>query len=276
MAEGNHLFPSRTQSLSPPAPMVLQFSLWESRTLPGFFLWEARVIERIIRWIQKKTNQAGKRGVVFGLSGGIDSAVVAVLCKKAFADNNLALILPIESNPEDISHAMKIVNQYKIKFKSIDLSSNYHELLSKFGQTNNKMANNNLKPRLRMLTLYYFAQIKDYLVVGTGNRSEIYLGYYTKYGDGGVDILPLGNILKKDVVKIAKYLNIPNEIITKPPSAGLWNNQTDENDLGFTYDQLDTFLETGKMSNQMIKKKIINMHQSSSHKRERPPMTDHN
>ena len=231
-------------------------------------------VEKIIIWIKKKVQITGKKGVIYGLSGGIDSAVVAVLCQRAFPENNMALILPCESSDNDIHDAMSIIEKYHISYRNIDLTQIYQQLLSNTdidATYDNKIARANIKPRLRMIVLYYFASILGYLVVGTGNKSEISIGYFTKYGDGGVDILPLGNILKSDIFEIAKFLAIPQSIISKTPSAGLWKNQTDEQEMGFSYEQLDNFLKYGKLQDQEIEKAIVRMRRLSVHKRNIPP-----
>jgi NAD+ synthase len=121
-----------------------------------------------------------------------------------------------------------------------------------------------------MTTLYYFANKLNYLVVGTGNKSEIMIGYFTKYGDGGADILPLGNLLKNQIKELAEYLGIPKKIINKPPSAGLWEGQTDEEEIGISYNQLDKYLRTGKLNNKIVEKKIQDKITKSTHKRTTP------
>ncbi|HNR66148.1 MAG TPA: NAD(+) synthase, partial [Atribacterota bacterium] len=221
----------------------------------------------------KKVRTAGKKGVIFGLSGGLDSAVLAVLCKRAFPDNTTALILPCESIENDLIDAMQITNKYHIDYQQFDLTPLYRQIISitNTQNFNNKMAKANIKPRLRMIMLYYFASIHDYLVVGASNKSEISIGYFTKYGDGGVDILPLGNIVKSEIFEIARFLEIPENIISKPPSAGLWENQTDEQEMGFSYEQLDTFLKYGTLKNKNIERVILAMNRLSTHKRKRPP-----
>ena len=127
--------------------------------------------------IREKTKDAVKKGVIYGLSGGIDSAVIAVLCKKAFPDNNIALILSCESLTSDIEDAMKIINKYNLDYKNMNLTPIYNQLLCTMDNNDNKLAKANIKPRLRMIVLYYFANMFDYLVVGTGNKSEISIGY---------------------------------------------------------------------------------------------------
>jgi NAD+ synthase len=129
-----------------------------------------------------------------------------------------------------------------------------------------RLAVANIKSRLRMITLYYNAGVKNYLVAGTGNRSELTIGYFTKYGDGGVDFLPLTSFVKKEVVELAHKLGIPEIVITKPPTAGLWENQTDEQEMGMCYEDLDNYILTGSGSEQ-IKNKVEGMCQRSTHKR---------
>lgn len=234
-------------------------------------------IEKIVEWIRKQVNNAGKKGLVFGLSGGIDSAVVAALCQKAFPAHILALRMPCESLDSDINDAREMTDKFHIPYDHIDLTTTYRHLLSILKTENNqysKMAKANIKPRLRMIVLYYFAQHLNYLVVGTGNKSELSIGYFTKHGDGGVDILPLGNSLKSEVREMAAYLGIPENIINKPPSAGLWNHQTDEKEMGFSYAVLDHFLATGELEDKDLKSKIMKMNQLSSHKRRTPPVPD--
>ncbi|MDD2353148.1 MAG: NAD(+) synthase [Candidatus Caldatribacteriota bacterium] len=231
-------------------------------------------IDRIAEWIREKVISAEKKGTIFGLSGGIDSAVIAALCKKVFPDNVMALILPCESNTLDIEDSLKVVNKYNINYKIIDLTAIYNQLLLIMETEGDKMAKANIKPRLRMIVLYYYASILDCLVVGTGNKSELSIGYFTKYGDGGVDILPLGNILKVEVRAMAEQLSVPKSIIEKPPTAGLWENQTDENEMGFSYAILDSFLKTGKVEDKEIENKILQMNRVSEHKRTRPPIPE--
>ena len=136
-----------------------------------------------------------------------------------------------------------------------------------------RLAQANLRPRLRMLTLYYIANQLKYAVAGAGNRSELSVGYFTKYGDGGADILPLGNLVKGQVRKMASFLDIPQQIIDKPPSAGLWEGQTDEDELGLSYEELDRYLNSGEAPDG-VRRKIESMIAASEHKRQPPPVPD--
>jgi NAD+ synthase len=213
--------------------------------------------KRIIVWLKRKIKDAKKKGIVLGLSGGIDSSVVAVLCKKAIGNKNLlCILLPCQSQKIDIIDAKKVAKKFDLNIKTIDLTNVYQNFLKVLPE-GNKLSLANIKPRLRMLTLYYFANNLNYIVAGTGNKSELSVGYFTKYGDGGVDILPIGNLYKSEVRAMAKYLNIPSEIIKKPPTAGLWAGQTDEDEMGMTYDYLEYSLKNKKL-NKKLKQYVEN------------------
>jgi len=233
--------------------------------------------KKIASWIKKQVKAASAKGCILGLSGGVDSAVVAALCKLAFPKNVLGILMPCYSNPQDLKDAQKIAKKFSIPTRLINLEKAFGQLQlqlqgEKYNAKEKNLAIANMKPRLRMLTLYYYANQLNYLVVGTGNKSEAVMGYCTKYGDGGVDILPLAQLLKTQVRKLAKDLGIPAEIISKPPSAGLWAGQTDEVEMGITYDDLDRIivgLETGKTKglNQALVKKVTAKMKASEHKR---------
>ncbi len=230
-----------------------------------------KVCDELILWLRQKVEEAGASGVVFGLSGGIDSSVVGAFSKKAFPNSSLGLIMPCYSNERDKRDAIKVAERFGIEYRIVPLEpiyDKYIEILPEEGN-NIKLARANIKPRLRMVTLYYFANTYNYMVVGTGNRSELEVGYFTKYGDGGVDLLPLGGFVKSEVRELARCLDIPGEIIVKPPSAGLWEGQTDEKEMGLTYEELDTYLLTGKGDPKVIEK-IEAMRKKSAHKRVLP------
>jgi NAD+ synthase len=229
--------------------------------------------DRITAWIGEKVAEAKCKGVVFGLSGGLDSSVVGVLCKRAFPDNTLAVIMPCYSDETDIAHAQAVVQKFQIPTTTIALEGVFDSLLKVLPDENDpatkKLAEANVKVRLRMVTLYYLANRLCYLVVGTSNRSELSVGYFTKYGDGGVDIMPLGNLVKSQVRQLAIHLGIPEEIIAKPPSAGLWAGQTDEREMGITYQELDRYLASGEAEAE-LKRRVDAMVEGSAHKRSTP------
>jgi NAD+ synthase len=230
---------------------------------------------KLTSWIGEQVKAADAKGVVLGISGGLDSSAVAVLCKKALPQNTLGVLMPCYSSEIDLSHARLVAQKFDIATTTVTLDSVFDAVKKAlpsagFDAETEKLAQANLKPRLRMLTLYYLANRLGYLVVGSGNRSELEVGYFTKYGDGGVDILPLGNLLKSEVRELARYLGIPEEIISKPPSAGLWPGQTDEGELGISYEELDRYLMSGEASAE-VKQRIEALSRSAAHKRCPPP-----
>lgn len=234
----------------------------------------AELKKKIVIWIREETKKARKKGVILGLSGGIDSAVTAILAKKAVGENLVSLILPCESSKEDLEDAALIVRIFKLETKTIDLSETYKGLVKILPRAN-KISYANLKPRLRMLILYYFANKFNYLVCGTSNKSEREIGYFTKFGDGAADILPLGNLLKSEVRDLAEDLGVPERIIKKTPSAGLWPAQTDEGEMGITYKELDDILaRTENKKRQILPeekvRKVKEMMARSQHKRQGP------
>jgi len=241
-----------------------------------------RIISEIQEWINDYCKSANADGIVVGISGGIDSAVTSSLCANAIGkDAVIGLGLPCLSNPKDLSDAKLLAAQLGIEFIIFDLSSVYEEIMKITANIieSNNLATANLKARLRMVTWYFTAQsMGNYLIGGTGNRSELAIGYFTKYGDGGVDIEPLGGLYKCEVRKIAKKLNIPENIINKPPSAGLWKGQTDEGEIGMKYDLLDEIiyridynLDLNDLNRSDIEK-VKEMMRSSQHKLKMPPI----
>ena len=208
----------------------------------------------LVIWLRERAQEAHAKGFIFGLSGGIDSAVVAGLAKRVFPENSLGLIMPCDSIDDDKNDALKIAKSLDLEVKVVDLTNTYNELLKASFTSENKLARSNIKPRLRMTTLYYYGQDLGYLVVGPSNGSEWYVGYSTKYGDSGADIYPIANILKTDIFKLAKALDLPDFIIEKKPSAGLWKGQSDESEMGFTYEVLDSYIRGEKIPEEEIKK----------------------
>ncbi len=232
----------------------------------------------LVAWIKDKVRAARCRGVVLGLSGGLDSSVLGVLCQRAFPQDILGVIMPCHSTDTDKTHADILARQFNIPSIEVCLDSVFDamiEILPDY-QPEPALANlarANLKARLRMVTLYYIANQLRYMVAGSGNRSELTIGYFTKHGDSGVDILPLGNLVKGEVVELARYLKIPGEIIDKPPSAGLWEGQTDEAEMGFSYEVLDRYILTGNAP-EALKRKIEAMKAAAAHKRTVPPIAE--
>jgi NAD+ synthase len=234
-----------------------------------------QLAEKLTLWIRDKVSAARYKGVVVGMSGGLDSSVSAVLCHRAFPQSMFGMLMPCYSSQEDREHALATAGKFSIPTKIVVLDTVFDTLLKALPSDRvdpavSRLAQANLKSRLRMLTLYYFANQLKYMVVGAGNRSELAVGYFTKYGDGGVDILPLGNLVKGQVRELASFLGIPQQIIDKPISAGLWQGQTDEAELGFTYEELDRYLVTGEVSDE-LEEKIKSMIAASDHKRLPPP-----
>ncbi|OGO45194.1 MAG: NAD(+) synthase [Chloroflexi bacterium RBG_16_60_22] len=233
---------------------------------------------RLVAWIKEKVAEAGLRGVVLGLSGGLDSSVLGVLCFRAFPQDTLGVIMPCHSLPEDGAHARALADRFNIPTAEVPLDNIYDTLLDTLPDYQPeagiaRLARANLKARLRMVTLYYIANQRQYLVAGSGNRAETTIGYFTKYGDGGVDILPLGNLVKEQVRELARHLDIPREIIAKPPSAGLWEGQTDEAEMGLSYDSLDRYILTGDAPEE-LKNRIETLKDASRHKRAQPPTAE--
>lgn len=229
----------------------------------------------LIEWLKGKVKDANAKGVVFGLSGGIDSSVAGILAKKAFPDNTLALIMPCYSNKQDKIDALKLAKKFNIDYEVKNLNNlfdSFKELVgAKKQESQANLALANAKPRLRMVTLYYYSAQNNYLVLGTDNWSELKVGYFTKYGDGGIDLTILGRLVKTEVRELAKHLGVPQEIIDKKPSAGLWADQTDEGEMGLSYEELDRYILTGQAEPE-VRKKIENLSSKNRHKLEPIPI----
>lgn len=233
---------------------------------------------QLIDWIQNSVLNMGCKGVVLGMSGGIDSSVVAVLCKYAFPDNILGIIMPCHSNDIDREHAQNLADKFTIPVKTVGLDEVYNTFKKAVFFNGKdldriKSAESNIKPRLRMVTLYYYANLFNYTVVGATNRSELEVGYFTKYGDGGVDIMPIAMLVKMQVQQLAVYLGIPPEILNKAPSAGLWDGQTDEEEMGLLYEELDRYILTGEGST-AVKARIDILSGKNRHKKSLPIVPD--
>jgi NAD+ synthase len=250
--------------------------------------------QRIAAWMRRQLTASGARGFVVGLSGGIDSAVVARLAQLAAPGAVVAALLPCHSDPKDEHDAGLVAQHFALATARVDLSHSYDRLLvdaqsalsTALAQVRDAMPVDplharrplaNVKPRLRMTTLYFLANTLNYLIAGTGNRSELSIGYFTKYGDGGADLMPIGHLLKSEVRALARELNVPDAIIERTPSAGLCLGQSDEEEMGFTYTDLERYLEEGPQSvSPALAMKIERLVRTSEHKRNLPPIPDEN
>ena len=219
--------------------------------------------QAIVNWLRERLAQSTAVGFVVGMSGGLDSAVVACLCQAAAPGRVLGVIMPCHGDRDDDEDARLVAEQFDIPTVRIDLAPVHDVLIEDLrytadhlpeGQSAAAVARDdlrarvpmaNVKPRLRMTTLYFLANTMNYLVAGTGNRSELAVGYFTKFGDGAGDLLPIGDLLKREVREVARALDVPETIIDRVPSAGLWIGQTDEEEMGFSYAELDTYLTRG-------------------------------
>lgn len=235
-----------------------------------------KIIEETVIWLKRQVKESHTKGLLVGLSGGLDSAVVAHLIKKAFPEDSLAVIMPIKSNPTDIKHANKVADVSQIKTETIDLTESHQMLLetiqgiSDWDESKARLNDANLRARLRMSTLYAVATNFNYLVVGTDNKAEWYTGYFTKFGDGGVDIQPIIDLTKSEVKAMAKELGVYQAVIDKEPSADLWEGQTDEEEMGTSYEMIDAHLNGEEIPEKdaLIIKKL---HEKSEHKRKIAP-----
>ena len=226
--------------------------------------------EQRVAFIRRVLDESGAEGIVFGNSGGKDSALVGILCKAA-CPNTVGIIMPCASKRNyelDADDGMAVARQYDIETRTVDLSPVREALVPRLSAVTqlNAAALTNLAPRLRMITVYAVAASENRLVAGTGNRSEAYVGYFTKWGDGAHDFNPISDLTVTEIYEFLRYLNAPACVIEKAPSAGLFDGQTDEEEMGFTYAALDAYLMGGEIP-ETTKKKIDAMHRRSEHKR---------
>lgn len=226
--------------------------------------------EKRVMFIKSVLNQSEAKGIVYGNSGGKDSALVGILCKAA-CDNTVGIILPCTSKrnyEEDTADAKSVAEKYCIETRIVDLTPVKNaELNALEGVTAlNASALANIAPRLRMLTLYAVAAAENRLVAGTGNKSEAYVGYFTKWGDGAHDFNPIADLTVTEIYEFLRYLNAPESILTKAPSAALFEGQTDEQEMGVTYAELDALLRGEKIDAEK-QEIILRLHKRSEHKR---------
>ena len=248
--------------------------------------------ERIAVWMRQRLAASGARGFVVGLSGGVDSAVIARLAQLAAPGAVVGAILPCHSDPADERDALLVAKHFSLMTVRIDLAPSYDALIhvaqaalqtlpehvrstAPAPDLRSRVPLANIKPRLRMTTLYFLANSLNYLVAGTGNRSELSIGYFTKHGDGGADLLPIGHLVKSAVLALARELNVPSTIIERTPSAGLWTGQSDEEEMGFRYADLERYLDDGPQGvSPALAMRIERMTRSSEHKLKLPPTPD--
>ena len=249
-------------------------------------------VNAIVDWLRARMTAAAAKGLVVGLSGGVDSAVVVRLCQLAAPGQTIGLIMPCASDPQDEVDARLVADRFDIPAVRVDLDRAYEAMVDEVRSALDALPPEvtastgaaadsarvplaNIRPRLRMATLYFFANSLNYLVAGTGNRSELTIGYFTKYGDGGADVLPVGHLLKSRVKSVARQLGIPAEIVDKPPSAGLWVGQTDEAEMGFSYADLESYLANGPEGvSPALALRLERMIRATEHKRELPPVPE--
>ena len=224
-------------------------------------------IKKIGTFIKEQVTSAHMNGVVLGMSGGIDCSVVARLCQ--VADVNIKLLcMPNGTDMEkskSMSDAMELINSFNFDFEIIDISKAATAIAEPLDDLSD-ISKINILPRIRMTTLYAVAQSSGRLVIGTGNLAERLLGYFTKWGDGACDLNPLAMLTKTEVRTLARHLCIPECIIKKPPSAGLFEGQTDENELGFSYQQIDAYILHGSSGDNAVDAKINRRITTSAHK----------
>ncbi len=246
-------------------------------------------------WLKARFDESGAKTFVLGLSGGIDSAVVCGLAARAVGPERvIGVIMPSASNPDDAVQASKVASAFGVKTLTVDLTAMAKTFYGSMptevafqglglapsnvveGDTGLQLATANVRPRMRMTTLYYVANMVKGVVLGTGNKSEAMIGYFTKYGDGGVDLFPIIDLYKFEVRAVAAYIGVPQSVIDRPPTAGLWQGQTDEDEIGLTYAQLDEALlaiergDTSDIAPEVIDR-VQTMNAVSNHKRQPVP-----
>lgn len=233
----------------------------------------AQELERRVAFIRALLRESGAKGIVFGNSGGKDSALVGILCKMA-CGNTVGIMMPCQSARnfgEDMADGGDMARQFGIENKTIDLTKLKEDMMEAVGALTalNDAAVSNIAPRLRMTALYTYAAANGCLVAGTGNRSERYMGYFTKWGDGACDFNPIADLTVGEVYDFLRYLHAPEHIIEKAPSAGLFEGQTDEAEMGVTYAAIDRYILEGT-ANENDRAIIDRYHRTSAHKRKLP------
>ena len=265
----------------------------ESKAEPKLKLNSSQQVSRISSFIAKQVKLSGTNGVVVGMSGGIDSVVTATLCARAIGAERVLGVLMFENvarKTQDFLDARRIAGELRIETLDISITNAVEtivNLLEASGSKISRLTLANIKARIRMVILYALANERKLLVAGTGDRSESLVGYFTKYGDGGVDMLPIGHLYKTEVRSLGTYLGIPYEIVSKPSSPNLWPGHTATQELPADYDVLDKVLTLLLDSNKTIRqikgqtgvserliRDIIKLYSESSHKRLLPPVME--
>lgn len=227
-------------------------------------------LEEICKFLRDYLEKSHQDGYVLGVSGGVDSSVVAAILKKAVGKERMhCLLIPINSIPADLEDGLTLVHDLDVNYTVLDGSASFNAMMDEFKKNGIELDHStkgNYKARMRMSMLYAYGQKHRYLVVGTDNKDEYYIGYFTKYGDGGVDILPIVYLTKAEIREIGKMLGVRKALVERKPSAGLYEGQTDEGELGFTYDECDAYL-LGKEVRPEAKEKIEHWHRITEHKR---------
>ena len=252
-----------------------------------------KVVDYIVDWLKSYAINAHVNGFVIGVSGGIDSAVASTLCAKT-GFPVLCVEMPIHQSEDQVNRAYDHINWLQKRCKNtameqVNLTPVFDNLIASFPSIKNEeqrlMSLANTRARLRMTSLYYFAAIHGYLVAGTGNKVEDFgVGFYTKYGDGGVDLSPIADLMKSEVYEIANYLGIISDIIKAPPTDGLWGDEkTDEDQIGASYDELEWAMkqhELGKTTNEFKGRKkevftiFIQRNKANRHKMDPIPVCE--
>ena len=248
-----------------------------------------KVSEHITNWIEDYINKSESKGIVVGVSGGVDSALTSTLCAET-GHNILCLEMPIYQNKDQVSRSKKhidwLMSRYpNVTSKQIELNDTFESFVNSLPDNSSdkhELSLANTRSRLRMVTLYYFSALNNYIVAGTGNKVEDFgIGFYTKYGDGGVDISPIADLLKSEVFTLAKFHNIIDEIIEAEPNDGLWNdNRSDEEQIGASYEEIeDAMMNFNKSDNLSKREKEVldifnSFHKANKHKMDPIPVCE--
>lgn len=242
-----------------------------------------KVAKKIARFILSQVNLRRKNGIVIGLSGGIDSSVCAILAYRALTSYNIIGLSMPEKNvtsPEDLHNVRTMVKKLKLRYKEINIERGKKFLLS--NAVKDKLAGGNFSARIRMALLYYYAATNNLLVLGTADKSELMVGYFTKFGDAGADIFPIGDLYKSQVRLLGKELQVPEEILEKPSSPGFWRGHLAEKEIGLPYSEMDRILESYESNNLNTRnfshkkiKLVIEMIRKNQHKKDDVPICRH-